>query len=61
MSYKIIKIQESGSVDVSFDCDNKVQNISNLPVENQEQLDLHLKNYEEAYISGLILEGKIKE
>jgi hypothetical protein len=60
MSYTIIKINENNSVDVSFDCDNKVQNISNFPVGNQEELDLALQNYEEAYVSGLKLESKIK-
>lgn len=60
MAYKIIKINENGSVDVSFDVDNVTQNISNLPNEDKEALDMALVNYEAAYVEGLKLEGKIK-
>ena len=55
-SFQIIKTYENGSVDVVFGIDNKLQNISSMPVDNEEELNMALENYGEAYMSGLELE-----
>lgn len=53
MAFTINKINDNGSVDVTFDIDKKKQNISGAPVADAETLTAFLKEYEVAYIAGL--------
>lgn len=55
-TFRIVKINTNGSVDVSFSCDNKVQNISDLPIDNAEMLGKALSEYGKAYEAGLATE-----
>lgn len=53
MAYTINKINDKGSVDVTFDIDKKKQNISGAPISDAEALTAYLSDYEVAYITGL--------
>jgi len=57
-TYTIIKINSDGSVDVKFsiDTNNKIQNISNLPIDNVDNLQLALSEYAISYANGKALE-----
>ena len=52
-SYTIAKIYDDGRIDVSFDVDAKVQNLSGAPLEDKAALDVYLANYCQAYEVGL--------
>lgn len=55
-TYKINKINEDGSVEVSFSIDKKSQNISGLTVSDKETLYKELSKYGVAYELGLNVE-----
>ena len=60
MSFEILGINhEDKLVDVVFSCDNKKQTIALLPIDDEEMLKESLNVYQEAYIGGLIIEGKL--
>lgn len=52
-TYKIIKINDNGSVDVVFSVDGKTQNISGLPTQNFDELNVALIKYGIAYEDGV--------
>ena len=57
-TYKIIKINDNGSVDVEFSCDGITQNISGLSVYDAKMLDEELIRYAVAYKSGKNLQAQ---
>ena len=56
MKYTITKVNKDGSVDVTFDIDNKPQNISGLDVTDADVLKQQLSDYGTAYEAGKALE-----
>lgn len=58
-TYKIIKINDNGTIDVSFSCDNKVQNLSGFPLSDANELDNAIVAYGIAYADGLKVEKPI--
>ena len=73
MKYTLLKIYSDGRIDVSFDIDNKVQNLDNAPLTDQsftddagntintsakDALDRFLTDYGNAYEAGLIYQDQ---
>ena len=56
--YKIISINNDGTVSVAFSVDNKAQRLSNVPLDSKESLEAYLSSYNKAYKAGLEIEAK---
>jgi len=58
MKYTLLKIYSDGRIDVSFDIDNKIQNLDNAPLDDEQSLDAWLSSYGLTYEAGLVIEAQ---
>ena len=59
-TFKILEVNNDGTVKVQYSCDNKVQTLASMPVDNQDALLSRLNDYGFAYEAGLEMEAKAK-